>query len=242
MSQTFTLTGNSSYISSAFFPPIELDPQYEYSIALVSLSTWNSIPNIEAGKNKLYFVDHRGTELDIVIPTGTYEIQDIESYIQKQLGRPRDTQGELNEVFSLKPNNNTLKCELKSRYDVNFKPSDTIAGLLGFSNKLLKAFDWHQSDLPVQIVQVVTIRVECNLISGSYYNNAPSHTLYEFMPTVDPGYSINIEPRNLIYLPVTRKTIDNITIQLLDQNSKSVNLNGEEIVIRLELKRNGFGV
>lgn len=232
MSLTFTLKGRTSRLSVDINPPIDLDPRYNYSLALISLSTWNSIPNIEPGRNKFYYTGTGKKEQVLEIPTGSYEIDDIETYLQKQLSKDK-------EIFaiSLKPNNNTLKCEVKCIYEINFKPKDSIGKLLGFSPKSLQANSLHESDLPVEIISVATIRIECNIISGSYYSSNPSHTLYEFTPAVDPGYSIIIEPRNLIYLPVNRKSIDNITINILDQDSRPVNFRGEEIIVRLELKK-----
>ena len=241
MSQTFTLKGRSHRLESVFTPPIELDPKYDYSLALISLNTWNTIPNIEEGKNKVYYREN-SQEKVLKIPTGSYELEDIETFVHNQLTGAEATIIEKNRVFSLKPNNNTLKCELKSVYDLNFEPKDSIAKLLGFSPQVLEANILHESDLPVEIIQVATIRVECNIISGSYYTNNPSHTLYEFSPTVDPGYSINIEPRNLIFLPVNEKKLYNITLNLLDQDSRPVNFRGEEVVIRLELRRNGSSI
>lgn len=234
MSQTFTLTGRTSELSTYFYPPIKLDPKYEYAIALVGFHTYNSIPNIEEGANKLYYIKNDGTHHVLIIPTGSYEVNDLEKYIQSQLNSIDQN------VFTLKPNNNTLKCELKSAYDIDFSHKDSIGQILGFSNKKLRANIKHESDLPVNIIKVSTIRVECNIIRGSYYNSCASHTLYEFAPTVDPGYSINIEPRNLIFLPINTTTIDNISLRILDQNSQLVNFRGEEIIARLELKKHGF--
>nr|WP_253308887.1 hypothetical protein [Rickettsia endosymbiont of Ceutorhynchus assimilis] len=174
----------------------------------------------------------------IEIPTGSYEIADIERYLQNQLATNGSSGAD--NLLSLKPNNNTLKCELKSAYDIDFEPQDSIGQLLGFSPLILDANTLHESDIPVEIIQVTTIRIECNIISGSYYTNNPSHTLYEFTPTVDPGYSIIVEPRNLIYLPVNRSRIDNITLNILDQEARPVNFRGEEIVVKLELKKHGF--
>lgn len=237
MSQTFTLKGRSNRLEAIFVPPIELDSRYDYSLALISLNTWNSIPNIEEGRNRFHYKDQNEDKV-IEIPTGSYELTDIEAYIQKNLRPNTDNIEERNRVFSLKPNNNTLRCELKSIYDIDFTPTDSIAKLLGFSKQVLKSGKLHQSDLSVEIIQVITIRIECNIISGSYYTNSPSHTLYEFSPAVDPGYSINIEPRNLVFLPVNRKFIDNISLVLVDQDARPVNFRGEEVVIRLELRRN----
>ena len=49
-------------------------------MGLVELLTLNSIPNIDEGKNKFYV----GEEV-ITIFTGSYEIEDIENYLQKVL-------------------------------------------------------------------------------------------------------------------------------------------------------------
>lgn len=242
MSQTFTLKGRSHRLEASFSPPIELDSRYDYSLALISLNTWNTIPNIEEGRNKFYYILNNQETRMLEIPTGSYELEDIENYLQGQLDNSGATAGDRNHIISLKPNNNTLKCELKSIYEIDFKYKDSIAKLLGFSPRVLKAGVLHESDLPVEIIQVATIRVECNIISGSYYTSNPAHTLYEFSPTVDPGYSINIEPRNLIYLPVNQKSIYNITLDLLDQDSRPLNFRGEEVLIRLELRRNGARV
>lgn len=233
MSQTFTLKGRTSCLSVDFNPPIELDHRYSYSLALISLSTWNSIPNIEPGCNKLYYLE-KGVQKVLEIPTGSYEVADIETYLQDHFKKGSAP------AISLKPNNNTLKCEIKCIYNINFEPLDSIGRLLGFSRKELAANLHHISDQPVNIIKVATIRLECNIVSGSYYTNNPSHTIYEFSPTVDPGYSIILEPRNLIYLPVNRERIDNITINILDQESRPINFRGEEIVVRLELKKHGI--
>ena len=47
----------------------------------------------------------------IELPTGAYEIGDIETYLKKALVDPK---------FSLRANNNTLKCELYCSYEIDF--------------------------------------------------------------------------------------------------------------------------
>lgn len=68
-SYTFTLTGNSSELSSAFFPEIALDEKSEYSCALLELTTYHSIPNVTESNNKFYFY----TALDGKSPTSGAE-------------------------------------------------------------------------------------------------------------------------------------------------------------------------
>lgn len=243
MSYTFTLTGKkSNVLSMNLHPALELNPNKKYALALIGLHTFNSIPNIDERANKFYYREKANKDVNgIIIPTGSYEISDIEKFLQQHLQErlniERNETTDSESLLSLKPNNNTLKCEIKSKlYEIDFRPSDSIGSMLGFSKKVLSANQLHESDNAVNIIKVLTIRLECNLVVGSYYQGRPTHTLFQFSPEVNPGYSINIEPRNLIYLPVHERRIDNITIVLLDQNSQPVNFRDEEIVIRLELK------
>lgn len=240
MSYTFTLTGHgSNELHADFYPPIELDAHKQFALALIGFHAYHSIPNVDNDTNKFYYHEN-DIENSIILPTGSYELSDIEKFLQEHLIlKHDDLDSDYNSLLSLKPNNNTLKCEISSKFfDIDFRPEDSIGKMLGYSNKLLPHGDIiHTSDYAVEIIKVATIRLECNLVVGSYYQGRPTHTLFEFSPTVPPGYAINIEPNNLIYLPVHKQRIDNITISLLDQHSRPVNFRDEEIIIRLELKQ-----
>lgn len=225
MSHTFTLKGTSHVLSVDYYPPIELNPKSEYALGLIGLHTYNSIPNID--KNNKFYYDKNKV---VTIPVGSYEITDIEEYLQSVLSK---------DAISLKPNNNTLRCEIQSKFVIDFTHKDSIANTLGFSSKVLPANVKHVSDLPVKIIKVVTIRVECNITTAAYYGTSLAHTLFEFAPQAAPGYSINIHPQHVIYLPVFTKQIDNITLTILDQDGEPVNFRGEEIIIRLELRKYG---
>lgn len=244
MSQTFTLKGESSVLSANYYPPIELNEANSYSLGLVGFYTWNSIPNVEDGVNNTFTYNNK----TLFIPTGSYEIKDLEKKIQELIKLNVDENSNLvdinyttsdynNNVLSLKPNNNTLKCELQSVYEIDFTSNSSIGRMLGFSSRILAANIRHESDLPVEICKVTSIRIECNITASAYYNNYLSHTLFEFSPVEDPGHKINIEPKNIIYLPVNAGTIDNITLRIVDQDGRLINFRGETIVIRLELKR-----
>lgn len=246
MSQTFTLVGRTSELTSYFYPPIKLNPDYEYAIALVGFYTYNTIPNVDDGiSNKFHYSDGGKSGKVITIPTGAYEITDIEKYLQDQLLAAHPPTGTADKdewrekLLSLKANSNTLKCEICSVFNIDFTHSDSVGNILGYSPRYLPSNQKYESDLAVDIIKVTTIRIECNIIKGSYYNSKHSHTLYEFAPSADPGYNIDIEPRNLIFLPVNTSIIDNISLRILDQNSSLINFRGEEIVVRLELKKYG---
>lgn len=224
MSLTLTLTGNSSILSADYFPPIELHG--EYTCGLVDFQTYNSIPNVDV-ENNLLSIGNYGIE----IPIGSYEIDDIAEYFEKQL-KTLDKKI----YFSLKANNNTLQTEIKSSESVYLNHSRSIGSLLGFSERVLEPNVKHVSDQPVNIIKVNAICVECNIITGSYINNKQVHTLHEFSPGVAPGYKIVEVPANVIYLPVNVKRLSSITLKVTDQDGNLVNFRGETITIRLHLK------
>ena len=49
-----SLSGTSPTLQAQYFPPIELSPNKNYVLGLVELLSFNSIPNIDPGKNKFY--------------------------------------------------------------------------------------------------------------------------------------------------------------------------------------------
>lgn len=78
-------------------------------------------------------------------------------------------------------------------------------------------------------------RLECNIISGSYIDNTPSHILQEFGINVPPGYKMTVTPHNLIYFPINYDEISTLSIRIVDQNSDLVNLHGENVSIRMHI-------
>lgn len=120
--------------------------------------------------------------------------------------------------------------------NVHFDRANSIGSILGFTKRKLVAGLKHESDIPVNILKVNSVRIECNITSNSYINSERSHTIHEFYPNVAPGYKIIELPNTIIYLPVTVPSIDNITIKIVDQNGDLVNFRGENISIRLHLK------
>lgn len=228
MSLTFTLHGRKSILSENYYPPIELDPNFEYCIGLVGFYSCNTIQNVDKFNNTFVFRKEDGNTITEKVPPGAYEITGIEKYLQKKLGE---------NVISMVPNNNTIKCEIKSQYGIDFTVENSMRKLLGFSAKYLEPNILHESDEPVSIQRVYTILIDCNVITGAYYGSMPSHTLFHFAPTTPPGYSINIEPSRVRYLKVNKHVIDNITLVILDQDYRMIDFNGEKIVVTLELKK-----
>ena len=78
------VSGNSSKLKTSFIPPLEFSSSYQYEMALISLETYYSFPNIDKSNNhvKLSF-DEGKTWLDVNIPVGCYEIRAINTELQR---------------------------------------------------------------------------------------------------------------------------------------------------------------
>lgn len=238
MARTFTLSGNSSVLSANFYPPIELDRNKQYGLGLHGFYSYNSILNIHEGNNVL--VCNFRHPLTIKIPPGAYEIDEINKAIQSIIiSKLGVVEEEVGFMFSLTANNNTLKCEITSPFDVDMSAEKSIATLLGFERTLYKGGKTHESTLPVNITNIRIIRVDCNITGGAYVNGTESHTLFEFDIDVEPGFKLTKEPQHIIYMPIKpygRQFIDNITLRILGDSGELVDFCGEKIIIKLELK------
>src|SRR5580658_96853 len=84
--KTFILTGNTSDFTT-YHHSVILDPTIKYEAALLSLDTYNSIPNITEQKNNIfrYSTNSRQTWKIIAFNTGAYELAAINNEIKRQL-------------------------------------------------------------------------------------------------------------------------------------------------------------
>ncbi len=225
MSDSFTLTlsGTSSILEANYFEPIELSTKKNYVLGLVEFLTFNSIPNIDVNNNKFHINNQ-----ELAIPTGSYEIADINNYLKKVLGDDIK--------IDIKANNSTLRSEVWCSHEIDFRPNNSIGRVLGFAPHILQANITHESDLPVKIIKINALRIECNITTGAYTNGQPVHTIHEFFPTVPPGYKIIEIPSHVIYLPVAVRAIHHLQLRIVDQDGALVNFRGEVITVRLHVK------
>ncbi len=248
MSYTFTLSGRETILSSKIYPPIVLSDNEEYALGLINFESYNSIPNVDKTNNRFHYRKNS----EIIIPEGSYEIQDINQFIKNYfqlnsytLKKPKKNVSEQETLIPdkeepfvvIEANNNTLQCEIKANVKIDFTKENSIGKLLGFNKKVLEANKRYVSENPIDIFKVNSICIECNLVTNSYNNGKLVHIIHMFYPTSPPGHKIVEKPTNVIYLPISMRYINEITLKITDQDGNLINFRNELITIRLHLKK-----
>ena len=234
---TLILSGNTSDFITCHSSLI-LDPNKSYEAALLSLDTYNSIPNISEGKNNIfsYSSDNGKTWKTITFFTGAYELTAINNEVERQM----IANGDASETpINITANISRLTSIVNIKnpdYKVNFGVENSIGSVLGFGPVVI-GYGYNESPNIVNIMQVNSIIVNIDIIMGSYIKGLPSPAIYSFYPNVGPGYKIIERPNpSLIYYPLSRHDISRIRVWLTDQDGNLIDLRGETITVRISIR------
>lgn len=248
MSATISFTGNSSVLTSEFHPHLELERGYSYSCGLLEFTTYNSVPNVTKYMNRLFVKTSKVLAKTtnavkllskvsashyiyyVEVEVGAYELKDIAKYLKDELANVGIT-------FSLTVNEFTQKCTIKCSEELHLNRSQSIHHLFGYKDTIIQASREITGDHPVTITTLNTIVVECDIVSGSYTNGKPGHSIHEFAPTVAPGFKIIEVPKQVVYLPIKRTSIQSIEIRIKDQDGHLINFQNEKISCRIHIKK-----
>ena len=226
------LTGTGSRLQTTFSPALDFHAGCKYEIALCSIETYYSFPNIDESNNVLKVLINKKYE-KIIIPVGCYEIKAINTALEHEIER----KGGKKDAVTLTPNFNTFHCEMTLKYDtkVDFEGDNSLRSVLGFDAKIYEEKET-ESEHIVNIMRVNSILVHCDLIESSYINGTPRPVAYSFFPSVLPGEKIQERPSTLIYLPIALDIIPHMTSWVTDQNSKELDLQGEKLTLTYHIR------
>ena len=80
------VSDNKTRFKIWFKPQIQLDNKKDYEIALINLETYYSFPNIDKSNNCFsYSPDANASWFDIIIPEGSYHVEDINEFIHREM-------------------------------------------------------------------------------------------------------------------------------------------------------------
>src|SRR6218665_3504679 len=133
--------------------------------------------NIDSTNNNCrYSPDNGTTWFNINVPEISYEIVDIDEYVQtimKKNGHyaaeagDGEVGGEIYPI-SIQPNNNTLTSvlDIDANYKVDFTTANSIRSVLGFNSQIYSA-GYNESENIVNIMNVNSLRVTSDVIGYS---------------------------------------------------------------------------
>ena len=242
--RTFILNNDKTRkidFTTNFSPTINLQEKYE--AALISIDLYNSIPNVTTKNNIFkYSTDNGQIWKTITLGIGSYELNQINTEIQRQMIENSDYDEEKNQFYiTIEPNLPELKSFIQinnESYRVKMDNENSILSTVGFTipvneNELILSPGNNKSQNIVDITSVNTVLVHTDFINGSYVNSNESTVIYAFDPNkVAPGFKLNETPNPLIYYPINRFALNSIRVWLTDQDNNPVDLRGERITVR----------
>ena len=177
------MTGKGSKLRTIFNPPLEYNlSSVGYEMSLIRLETYFSFPNITENKNNALNITINDKLYEIRIPTGCYDIESINTVLQKQLFS-KSGQAKAEQYVILSANNNTLKCVLEikdKKVVVDFGVDNSLRTVLGFEAKKYNNVGSYESENIVNILNVNSILIHCDIIEGSRVNGKIAPVIYSF--------------------------------------------------------------
>ena len=128
---TLVVSDSSVNIQTTFNPPLYLQANRNYELAMVNLETYYSFANIRGDNNSFkWSVDGGKTWTILHAPTGCYELKAINVEIIRIRG---------NSDITILPNVNTFQCILTvvgAKCKVSFDVPNSQASVLGFKRSI----------------------------------------------------------------------------------------------------------
>ena len=209
-----------------------------YVIGVPSFNTYNSIFNITSKNNRTIYFDSLNWK-EIVFPYGSYEIEQINDEIVRQLALELDFTDETESPIILEANAATLHSiiRLADGFQIDSTQPKTLRDLLGFESKILSN-SYNYSETKVNIIDIHRLHLCCDCIVGSLRNGYPSNILFTVVLNEAPGAKIVRDPNLVLYKHIYKEKLDAIQFLLEDDNGNRIDNHGETVAFTLHNKKN----
>ena len=140
----------------------------------------------------------------------------------------------------LSGNINTSKCVLEISSDttvVDFDIKNSIRSILGFEARKYTGGKRYESENKINIIRVHSILVHCDVINSSRVNDMLAPVIYNFSPNVSPAEQIVLQPKHLMYVPLSLSTISSMTSWITDQEGRALDLRGERLTLAFHIRK-----
>ena len=170
--------------------------------------------------------------LEIEIPPGAYELDDISNTIQQELVNSCSSSLNPDLKVNIKADTISMKSFLTASYSFYF--NSELNTLLGFTNKGYPA-GTHKSEKPVMITTTDKVHLKCDCVDGSIVNGIREQILFSFNLSAPPGYKIIKEPNIILYEKINKTRLDSIQFFLEDNNHNPVDFNAETLTFTIQI-------
>ena len=227
-----TINALGSQIVVIFSPPIVLDSNKKYEMALLNGSVVYANPNVT---NRYLRFTYKGDSYDMLLENGIYDIDALNVAFQNLTSYLYPTNG----LFSIEALTSTSQvCIFFYDYantQLNFQSNgDNIMDLLGFTPvttanyfvpQSITSYAISQGKAMLNNISQFIINVDC--INSSYNNSQGSSSLL-FTSTIEvsPYSTQNLLPYNLCWCNMFKTTLSSITVTITSDNGTLVDMTG----------------
>ena len=219
-----------------FDPPIVLDKNKNYKAALNELVTMSySWYNVRAvyGNNTLKWKKKSDSSWKtITFPDGMFTYDDINSFMQKKLGKVDPSDKDSDELFTLFFDSTIYRAVVLLDNSIELDlSSGSFADLLGFEKKVLDQTMNISKFVPNITRGVDWVFIHCDLITREVKNVGSDVLISLPTSTRQISYSFSKEPMRLSWHTVNKNSIQSIRVYVTDGGNRILDMNNLDLAI-----------
>lgn len=245
------LTTNHGNVVYNLTNPIYLDSTKGYTCYLHDGIIYNCWTNISSAQNNntLRVRDSFGDWFTITIPDGNYEFYDLALYFYNYFENlnmlTTDEDGDNVPPIWFEPIRSLNKCSIHMQggWQWDNTQSGNFGKIVGFTqSKIYDATSQYYTEIGDTNANISNdinqLQIHCSLVDPRYstFNSESTDIIYSPHITASAGSAIQIEPKNVIPIPVNTNVISNIVIRITDSLGRDLIL-AEPITLTLVIQR-----